>query len=233
MRGTPANSVDIVLCTLYGRQLAVLLLRDTSKRARWNLPWAPVATTVSLDDTAAQVAHRAAGARAHWLVQFGAFTDAGPHAGGSALSVAYVGVTPHDPGGPPAGAKWFPAAELPPMPPRHRAEIGAALAQLRERLDRAPIAFRLLDSTFTLSELQSVYELLLSRRLHKASFRRALQAAFLVEPVDEWRSEGRGRPAQLFRYAPRRRPGTRGGVRFELLRRLNAPVLWRYNKIVA
>jgi hypothetical protein len=71
--------------------------------------------------------------------------------------------------------------------------------------------------TFTLTELQSMYELLLGRRLHKASFRRALQGAWLVEPTEEWRSEGRGRPAQLFRYAPRRRRSTRRGVRFELL----------------
>ena len=39
-------------------------------------------------------------------------------------------------------------------------------------------------------------------------------AAWLVEPTDEWRSEGRGRPAQLFRYAPKKRRGGRRGVRF-------------------
>ena len=79
------------------------------------------------------------------------------------------------------------------------------------------IAFRLLPPTFTLSELQGTYEILLGRRLHKASFRRALQSAWLVEPTDEWRSEGRGRPAQLFRYAPRRRRANRRGVRFDML----------------
>jgi hypothetical protein len=88
---------------------------------------------------------------------------------------------------------------------------------VRDRLDYAPVAFRLLPVEFTLSELQQTYEMLLGRRLHKASFRRALQAAWLVEPTDEWRSEGRGRPAQLFRYAPRRRRGNRRGVRFDLL----------------
>lgn len=86
---------------------------------------------------------------------------------------------------------------------------------IRARLDQSPIAFRLLPPTFTLSQLQEIYELLLGRRLHKASFRRALHASWLVEPTDEWRSEGRGRPAQLFRYAPRRRRGSRRGVRFE------------------
>jgi hypothetical protein len=85
-------------------------------------------------------------------------------------------------------------------------------------MDLEPIAFRLLPPQFTLSELQGLNELLLGRRLHKASFRRALSGAFLVAPTDEWRSEGRGRPAQLFRYAPRR--GRRGQrpVRLELLK---------------
>jgi len=88
------------------------------------------------------------------------------------------------------------------------------LASLRARLDQAPIAFHLLPLTFTLTQLQEIYELLLGRRLHKASFRRSLHAAWLVEPTDEWRSEGRGRPAQLFRYAPKKRRGGRRGVRF-------------------
>ena len=219
MRGAPTNAVDIVLCTAHDRQLAVLLVRDEAKRARerWTLPWAPVGARETLDHAAARIALRAAGARASWLAQAGAFADGSRHPGAAALSVAYVGVTPPRALGPSTGAQWFPAGNLPPMAPRHRAIIDAALAQLRERMDRAPVAFRLLGATFTLSELQAVYELLLGRRLHKASFRRALQAAFLVEPTDEWQSEGRGRPAQLFRYAPHRRRGGRGGVRFELL----------------
>jgi len=92
-----------------------------------------------------------------------------------------------------------------------------AVSVVRDRMDISPVAFRLLPASFTLSELQQMYELLLGKRLHKASFRRALQAAWLVEPTDEWRSEGRGRPAQLYRYAPKKRRKGRRGVRFDLL----------------
>lgn len=112
-------------------------------------------------------------------------------------------------------AAWYPVDELPAIAPRQRSIVEAAMQAIRARLDQSPIAFRLLPPTFTLSQLQEIYELLLGRRLHKASFRRALHASWLVEPTDEWRSEGRGRPAQLFRYAPRRRRGSRRGVRFE------------------
>jgi 8-oxo-dGTP diphosphatase len=212
------NSIDIVLCTPHGRHLAVLLVRDDSKHARerWSLPWSALDESDELETKSAKVMQKVAGARASWLVQAGAFADGKRHPGKAALSVAYVGVTPHRAAA--KGAQWFTLAELPPVAPRHRAIIDAALAQLRERLDRAPVAFRLLPAEFTLSELQEVYELLLGWRLHKASFRRALQAAFLVEPTDEWRTEGRGRPAQLFRYSPRKSRNRKAGVRFEALR---------------
>src|ERR1019366_8022160 len=143
MRSAPTNSVDIVLCTAHDRQLAVLLVRDESKRARerWTLPWAPVAARDTLDHAAARVALRAAGARASWLAQAGAFADGSRHPGGAALSLAYVGVTPPPPLAPPPGAPMFPAGAMPPVPPRHDAIVDAALAQLRERMNRAPLAF--------------------------------------------------------------------------------------------
>ena len=209
-------SLDIVLCAPRGRQLAVLLVRTpVGARERWSLPWTVATPAGPLDETAARAVLAAAGARAPWLAQVGAFADARRHPGGVSYSVGYVGVTPRRDIAPPASAEWFPLSELPPLAPRHRAIVDAAAAALRERMGSAPVAFHLLPPVFTLTDLQEVYELLLGRRLHKASFRRALQAAYLVEPTDEWRSEGRGRPAQLFRFAPRKRRGARRGVRFD------------------
>jgi 8-oxo-dGTP diphosphatase len=166
-------------------------------------------------DAARRIATEAAEVEPTWLEQVGAFGDGRRHPTETDLSVAYVGVVPQ--GSPLAATEesgWFALADVPTITPRQRAVVDAALETIRLRLDQAPIAFRLLPPTFTLSELQQTYELLLGRRLHKASFRRALQAAWLVEPTDEWRSEGRGRPAQLFRYAPKKRRGGRRGVRF-------------------
>lgn len=212
-------SVDVVLLTPRDDELALLLVRagESRSRERWTLPWDLLRGDGSLDDVARRVARRAAGADPSWLEQAGAFGEGKRHPGDADLTVAYVGIVPA--GTEPSGdeAEWFPASELPALAPRQAAEAAAALETVRTRLDSAPIAFRLLPGVFTLSELQQMYEILLGRRLHKASFRRALQAASLVEPTDEWRSEGRGRPAQLFRYAPRRRRGGRRAVRFDLL----------------
>jgi hypothetical protein len=213
-------SVDIVILSPQAKTLAVLLARsaDTRSRERWILPWDAPRGEESLADAGTRIARTALGVAPAAVDQVRAFGDNRRHPGDVEVSVGFVAFVP-------AGHRqtdetayaWFGLGELPALAPRHRAIIDAALETIRSRLDQSPVAFRLLPPTFTLSDLQSIYERLLGRRLHKASFRRALQAAYLVEPTDEWRSEGRGRPAQLFRYAPRKRRDNRRGVRFDLL----------------
>lgn len=219
-RRRAAFALDVVLLAPAGDGLSVLLRRgDEGARERWILPFDVPAPDDALGATALKLASAAAGIEPAWLEQIGAFADGRRHPSGTELSVGYVGVQPADVTAL-ANAKteiWVPVVDLPTLAPRQREIVREGLETVRARLDYAPIAFRLLPPTFTLSDLQQMYELLLGRPLHKASFRRALQGATLVEPIDEWRSEGRGRPAQLFRYAPRRRRKDRRGVRFELL----------------
>ncbi|HVT37879.1 MAG TPA: hypothetical protein VHE78_02430 [Gemmatimonadaceae bacterium] len=218
VRRSAVISIDVALCTPRRRHLEMLFVRiGGHHRDRWALPHAVYALGSKLDESAARAALQVLGRRPAWLQQIGAFSDATRHPAAASLSVAYVGVTPDGFARPGDEARWFPAGRLPALAPRHRAIAGAALAALRDRMDHAPIAYRLVPSLFTLSALQEIYELLLGRQLHKASFRRALQASYLVEPTDEWRSEGRGRPAQLFRYVPRRRAPFRRGLRLDLV----------------
>lgn len=214
---TTSHTVDAVLVTAMGNGLAILLARNSSERERWSLPWRVPQTGEALDAAAARAAEDALGEAPTWIEQTGAFADGKRHPSDADVSVGYLGLVPHETASPRAGYTWFQIADLPPLPPRQRAMIESAAKTIQSRLDQAPIAFRLLPATFTLSELQQMYELLLGKRLHKASFRRALQAAWLVEPMDEWRSEGRGRPAQLFRYLPKKKRRPHRGVRFDFL----------------
>lgn len=208
-------SIDVVVVSPVGGRLGILARREpTGTSRRLTVPWGWPGKGESLDDAARRISVAAAGTEPQLLGQAGAFGDGTPHPGDAFVSVAWVGVLPSAP--PTPGWAWVDAGSLAGLGPRHRGMVARAMDVLRQRLDHEPIAFRLLPHLFTLSELQAVYETLLGRRLHKASFRRALHAAWLVAPTDEWRSEGRGRPAQLFRYAPRRRRGGHRGVRFDL-----------------
>jgi 8-oxo-dGTP diphosphatase len=210
-----AATIDLVLCSARSGRLHVLVTKSADGTPV--LPYTWSAEGEGLEQAARELARDVAGHQAAWMAP-GAATSAKRHPAGAVLSVPFVGVV-----GPtaaaPSGTAWHAIDALPALAPRQKAMAEAALETLRLHMDLAPVAFRLLPVVFTLSELQQAYELLLGRRLHKASFRRALQAAYLVAPTDEWRSEGRGRPAQLFRYAPRKRRGNHRSVRFDLIGR--------------
>ena len=212
-------TVDLVIVTPHERALGILAMHDSASRARdtWALPWGAPRGGESLDGAARRLVRTHTGGEPAWLEQVGAFADGRRHPSGTSLSICYIAVVPTGTAARGESDVWTDSASPPALGARQRAMLTDAVSALRWRIDYAPIPFRLLPTHFTLSELQRMYELLLGRRLHKASFRRALHAAWLVEPTDEWRSEGRGRPAQLFRFSPRKRRGHRRGVRFDLL----------------
>lgn len=200
-----APQVALVCFTLVDGALAVLTPAEASARsALW--PTAALAATDTPDALADVLARGILHRAPAWRGQVGVLVDTQ-----QGLLITYAAVMPSGTDAP-DGYQWqqVPRGGGSPV-------VRAAVAFLRDRLDREPVAFRLLPPLFTLSELQQVYELLLERRLHKASFRRTLLGAHVVEPTDAWRSEGRGRPAQLFRFSPRRRRGVQRAVRFELL----------------
>jgi 8-oxo-dGTP diphosphatase len=212
-------TVDVVLLTPRGNELAVLLAPASGAargRGRWMLPSDSLRPDESLDDAAVRVARDVVGTAASLLDQAGTLGGAKRQVDGPSVAVTYFGLVP-DSSSVRKSAEWIALSEISQLPGRQREEVDVALAAMRARVDQQPIAFRLLPPAFTLSELQAVYELLLGRRLHKASFRRSLHASALVEPTDEWRSEGRGRPAQLFRYSAPRRRRQRRGIRFDLI----------------
>jgi 8-oxo-dGTP diphosphatase len=209
--GSAVVSIDLVLMTYRDRRLQVRA-EPAGRKRDLTLPWGAPARGEPLDAGAARIARRTLGTPPAWIEQVGAFADTSAHPGGSTLSVCYAGVVPWS-----ESEFWRDAPSLPRLGDRQRRMVTATIAALRARLEQAPVVFSFLPRAFSLTELQQAYETLLDRRLHKASFRRALQAAFLVQPTGEWRSEGRGRPAQLYRYAPRKRKLTRRGVRLDQL----------------
>jgi ADP-ribose pyrophosphatase YjhB (NUDIX family) len=203
MASHPAPRIVLVGVTWHEGTLAVL--GSTARGAP--PPIAVLGPAQAPADAAEALARRALGRPPAWLSQVGVLREA------EGLTIIYAAVVAV-PSTRTVGddLQWRPLTRG-----AAPASVRAAIAHLRERIDREPVAFRLLGASFTLSDLQRVYESLLERHLHKASFRRSLMAAHLVEPTDQWRSEGRGRPAQLFRYAPRRRRGPPRAVRFDLV----------------
>ncbi len=85
----------------------------------------------------------------------------------------------------------------------HATIIEDALWRLGYRLaDKSwfiTVAGALLPETFTLSEAQRLYEALRREEVDESNFRRDMRATGCLEATGESRSEGPGRPAQLYR----------------------------------
>lgn len=75
-----------------------------------------------------------------------------------------------------------------------------SLERLRNKCEYTNIVFNLLPETFTLSELQKVYQFILNKDLVKANFRRKIQKMVVV--TDEKVKQGAYRPPTLHRYNP-------------------------------
>lgn len=203
--------VDVAILVPRGRRLGVLCARSGT---RIELPWASPGPGESLLDAATRAALSATGNAPTWIEQTGASSETSRDPV-PALSIGYVATQSEVSR---AGLDWVDLrAAAAGIAGRQRWLLDAAVRQVRNRMDQQPIAFRMLPPRFSLVELQVVYEILLGRRLHKASFRRALNSARLVAPTGEWLANRRGRPAQLYRFAPRRRGTRLRPVRFDLI----------------
>lgn len=79
----------------------------------------------------------------------------------------------------------------------HQEIAAAAVKRLRGKLRWTDVGLALMPPTFTLTQLQRTYEVVLGEDLNRVTFRRTM--ADLVEPTGEAQREVNHRPAELYR----------------------------------
>ncbi len=97
--------------------------------------------------------------------------------------------------------KWFSVEDLPELGFDHAEIIEKALYCLRVKLSREPIGFELLPEKFTLSQLQSLYEAVLGKKLDRRNFRKKVALMKYVIPLDEKQRGVAHKPAQVFIFS--------------------------------
>ena len=90
----PSCTIDVVLLTAVGSQLAVLLCRAPEGREKWVVPWDAQRPQESMEAAALRVAKSASVGEPAWLEQIGAFGDGKRHPSEAEISVAYAGLVP-------------------------------------------------------------------------------------------------------------------------------------------
>jgi 8-oxo-dGTP diphosphatase len=194
-----ALAVDTVVLTVRDGRLAALAVR--AEGGALALPGGLVGERERPADTARRKLLEKAGLRRGYLEQLGAFADPGRDPRGWIPSIAYLALVP--PGTEPADpdAAWIPARGRRPLAYDHRAILRGAIARVEGKLWWSNIAVGILRRPFTLSEARGVYEAIAGVRYDGATFARDLKATGLIAPTGDRRSEGRGRPAALYRFA--------------------------------
>jgi 8-oxo-dGTP diphosphatase len=221
----PSVTVDLVLMSIVETAPAVLLMKrqDPPFAGAWALPGGFVRIDESLDGAVRRILAdkaRMEGVYVEQLYTFGAL-DRDPRA--RVITTAYLALLSAESfahalriapdlklakvvtswsgeAGGPARAEIENAPA--PLAFDHAEILGTAMLRLRGKLDYSDVAFALLPETFTLRQLQDIYEAVLGVSLNKPAFRRRMLDKGWLEATGARESGASFRPAELFRRRP-------------------------------
>ncbi|MCU7923915.1 MAG: NUDIX hydrolase [Candidatus Thiodiazotropha sp. (ex Dulcina madagascariensis)] len=201
----PAVTTDVVLFTIRGEALSILLIRrgNPPYRGMWALPGGFLDIGEDLEACAKRELHEETGIEGVYLEQLYTFGKPERDPRERVISIAYFALTQSDrlklkPASDATRAAWFPVDQLPELAFDHADIIQLARGRLLAKLNYSTIAFQILPSRFTLSQLQSVYEILLNERLDKRNFRKGILARGIIKETGEFSRNGSHRPAKTY-----------------------------------
>jgi len=201
-----AVTADVVIFNLAEQDLKVLLVRRAHPpfEGQWAIPGGFVEANESIDDAARRELEEETGVRDVYLEQLYTFGNPQRDPRGRVITVAYfalmAGDVPTRAGDDAAAAVWHSVYALPALAFDHAEILKYALQRLRYKLEYTSVGFELLPNEFTLTELQTAYEIVLGEELDKRNFRRRIVEAGVLAETSKYRADVQGRPARLYRY---------------------------------
>jgi 8-oxo-dGTP diphosphatase len=175
------------------------------------LPGYIVEQDESIDDAAERILYELTGLRDLHMQQFHTFGEVKRHPQGRVITVAYYAliringqkevkpVTQYA-----KSAFWHPVNELPKLAFDHSEIFNTGFNKIRRRLNYQPIAFELLPEKFTLTQLQSLYEAVLNKKLDKRNFRKKMLSYGFLKELDEKQKGVSYRAAKLYKFDRRK-----------------------------
>lgn len=200
-------SVDCIIFGLKAGRLSVLLTRRAfePERGKWSLMGGFVEDGESVDESARRVVSQLTGLDNVYMHQVGAFGRVDRDPGERVISVAYfvllntgqvddAKLRAH-------GAYWRDLDDLPELGFDHPEMIHEGRGYLRQLIQVSPLAYRLLPELFTLTQVQTLYELILGTPVDKRNFRKHILESGYVEPTEIIDKSTSRRGARMYRFA--------------------------------
>lgn len=99
-----------------------------------------------------------------------------------------------------SACKWVDIKKIPSLIQDHKQIIQTAMEALREDLDRKLVGFNLMPETFTMNELQGLYETITREKILRTSFQRKMLNLGILEVVDKKMTGGAHKAPYLYRF---------------------------------
>jgi 8-oxo-dGTP diphosphatase len=206
-------SIDCVIFAFEAGELKILLIErnEDPYKGALALPGYIVEQEEGLDDAAERILYELTGLRDLHMQQFHTFGEVNRHPQGRVITVAYyalIRLTGQKEVRPitqvARKAFWHPVNELPKLAFDHSEIFKTGFNKIRRRLNYQPIAFELLPEKFTLTQLQSLYEAVLSKKLDKRNFRKKMLSYGFLKELDEKQKGVSYRAAKLYKFDRRK-----------------------------
>lgn len=221
----PSVSIDCVIFGFHDGQLKVLLVKFFNTDF-WALPGGYVRLDEDIEEAATRILEERTAVRDVYLEQFYTFGQRErvqkavqeKIVGALGLSLApehwitkrfvsvgyyalvdFTKVTP-TPDATADVCEWFGLDEMPQLVFDHSYIVQKALQTLRLRLSDTLIGHNLLPDTFTMQELQSLYEAILSKKFQRANFQRKILSMGILERVEKKFSGRAHKAPYLYRF---------------------------------
>ncbi len=198
----PSVTVDTIIFTVENDDLKILLVERDSwpYEGEWALPGGFIDMDESLDTAAERVLEEKTGVTDVYLEQLYTFGEPDRDPRTRVITVSYFALV--NSGEVALGddqATWHSAYDLPDLAFDHTGIAEYAIKRLRWKLEYTTAAFSFLPETFTLTDLQNVYETVFDQTFDKRNFRKKIHDLDLVEDTGEKKTDVSHRPPKLYR----------------------------------
>ncbi|TVQ01916.1 MAG: NUDIX hydrolase [Balneolaceae bacterium] len=221
----PGISIDCVIFGYHRRELKILIL-EYKKSGIFALPGGFLRKNEELNDAAKRVLFERTGLADIYLYQFHTFGslkrsdtrpmqtvleknntpfDDGHFLLQRFISVSYYALVDFKQAEPVAdvlsdSCRWYDTDKLPQLMLDHHNIFEKALKHLQINIDRSVVGLNLLDDTFTMSELQNLYETILGEKLNRTGFHRKMMLSGRLKRLGKKKTGKPHRSPYVYRF---------------------------------
>ena len=196
----PAVSTDVVAFTVIDQSLRVLVIRRDAApfKSYWALPGGFVRIDEGLEAAAYRVLNEKTPLKHIYIEQLQTVGEPHRDPRERVISVVYMAIIPSSQIEVDHRTLWQTISDSSPLAFDHSSIIMLARQRLRSKLQYSSIAFRFLPVSFTLTDAQMIYEVILGENLEKRNFRKQLLARNILKATGQMSQGSAHRPAQLY-----------------------------------